>query len=137
MPCASAFTKALAHAALLGTTVPWSNWRVALVAESAIKDGTTIDQLMPVLEQQEAGGWTMHDYVAPDPEHVPPIAESLPYMALSSSPIWTNHEDHTVTFAAIVFVGTNAAGKQEVLFWEVLANAITLQRERHVHIDRV
>jgi len=127
--CSIAFAKAMAQRFLAGTAPPWSDasWKAVLVSESAIRDGMTLDQLTQVLDQKAATAWMVQEYVAPDPEAVPPVEEVLPYVTPSSAISWTNGSGEAVEFRSIVFVATNATtGKQDVLFWEVLDEPVTI-----------
>jgi len=127
--CSTAFVRAMAARFLSGTAPPWSDasWNAVLVAESAIRDGMTLDQLTQVLDQKAATSWTVQEYVAPAPEEVPPVEEVLPYITPAAAISWTNGGSEAVEFAAVVFVATNTVtGKQDVLFWEVLDLPVTI-----------
>lgn len=127
--CSIAFAKAMAQRFLTGTTPPWSDasWKAVLVGEATIRDGMTLDQLSQVLDQKTATAWDVQEYVAPDPEESPPIEEVLPYATPSSAISWTNNTGDAVLFRAVLIVATNSeTGKQDVLFWEVMDEPVTI-----------
>lgn len=140
MPVSIRFTQAVARRLLLGTAMPWgTDWTVRLCAAPAgvISADTQLADLGAVLTGISNLTWSIQDYVAPNPQATPPVAEVTP--CASCGPLsWTNANSDRlpVIFRTVVVTAFNSArGANEPIIWEPLSPEVTLEYGKTFSLD--